>query len=83
MNEAVSFLFIVAVPVVVAAGALVSLFAVGALFYFLEHPGEITSRIQAALRGRPKPSKPVPPDHYYKAYWSTDHLRGPQEHPRK
>jgi hypothetical protein len=70
MSELVAFLFILAVPLVVAAGAVATLFAVGALFDALDHPGEVASRIQAALRGRPKPSKPVSPDHYYKAYWT-------------
>jgi hypothetical protein len=70
MNELVQFLFILAVPVVVAAGALVSLFAVGALFDALDNPGEISSRIEAAFRGKPKPPKPAPPDHYYQAYWA-------------
>ena len=32
--------------------------------------GDISSRIEAAFRGRQKPSQPVPDDHYYKAYWA-------------
>jgi hypothetical protein len=64
------FLFIVAVPIVVSAGAVVTLFAVGALFDALENPRELSSRIEAAFRGKPKPSKPAPADHYYKPYWS-------------
>ena len=47
-----------------------TLFAVGALFDALENPRELSSRIEAAFRGRPKPSKPAPADHYYKPYWS-------------
>jgi len=70
MIELVQFLFILAVPVVVSAGAVVTLFAVGALFDALENPGLISSRIEAAFRGKPKPSKPPPADHYYKPYWA-------------
>jgi hypothetical protein len=70
MSAAVAFLFIVAVPIVVVAGALVSLFAIGALFDALENPTEISARIEAAFRGRQKPSQPAPADHYYQAYWS-------------
>jgi hypothetical protein len=64
------FLFIVLVPVVLVAGALVSLFAVGALFDALDHPGELRGRIEGAFR-RP-PAAPQPPDaeHYYKPYWA-------------
>jgi len=80
MAQAGEFLFIVAVPVVLALAALVSLFAVGALFDALDNPGEISSRVEAIsrrVRGwiegifhrPPKPPSPPPPDHYYKAYW--------------
>jgi hypothetical protein len=48
----------------------VTLFAVGALFDALENPALISSRIEAAFRGKPKPSKPAPADHYYKPYWA-------------
>lgn len=68
--EIVQFLFIVAVPLVLVAGAVATLFAVGALFDALDNPGEISGRIEAAFRGRPKPSKPAPADHYYKRYWA-------------
>ena len=64
------FLFILAVPVVVVAGAVVTLFAVGALFDALDNPGEVSGRIEAFFRGRLRPSKPAPADHYYKPYWS-------------
>ena len=65
------FLFIVLVPVVLVAGGLVSLFAVGALFDALDHPGELRSRIEGAFR-RP-PAAPQAPDaeHYYKPYWAA------------
>ncbi len=68
--EIVQFLFIVAVPLVLVAGAVITLFAVGALFDALDNPGELSSRIEAAFRGRPKPPRPVPANHYYKPYWT-------------
>jgi hypothetical protein len=70
MSAVMAFLFIVAVPIVVVAGALVTLFAVGALFDALENPAEISGRIEAAFRIRLLPSKPAPADHYYQAYWA-------------
>jgi hypothetical protein len=70
MNELAAFLFIVLVPLVAVAGAVATLFAVGALFAILDNPGDISSWIEAAFRGRQKPSQPVPDDHYYKAYWA-------------
>ena len=66
----IQFLFILAVPVVVVAGAVFTLFAVGALFDALDNPDEISGRIEAFFRGRLRPSKPAPADHYYKPYWS-------------
>jgi hypothetical protein len=64
------FLFIVAVPIVAVAGALVSLFAIGALFDALENPGELKTRIEGLFRRPPKASQPAPADHYYKPYWA-------------
>ncbi|HWW93507.1 MAG TPA: hypothetical protein VN375_09090 [Vicinamibacteria bacterium] len=64
------FLFIVAVPFIVAAGAVVTLFAVGALFDALEHPDRLGQRIEAAFRRAPKPPQIAGPDHYYRRYWS-------------
>jgi hypothetical protein len=70
MSAIGAFLFIVVVPIVLVAGGLVSLFAVGALFDALENPAEISARIEAAFRGRPVRSGPAPADHYYQAYWA-------------
>ena len=64
------FLFVVAVPFVVVGGALVTLFAVGALFDALEHPDNLGQRIEAAFRRAPKPPQIAGPDHYYRRYWS-------------
>lgn len=65
----VQFLFIVAVPILVVAGGLVSLFAVGALFDFLDHQEAVARRIEAAFRRPPKTPTTVGPDHYYRPYW--------------
>jgi hypothetical protein len=64
------FLFILVVPIVVVAGAVVTLFAVGALFDALDNPSELSARIEGFFRGRLRPSKPAPADHYYKPYWT-------------
>ncbi|HSB61704.1 MAG TPA: hypothetical protein VLI67_08285 [Vicinamibacteria bacterium] len=63
------FLFIVAVPVVVVAGGLLTLFAVGALFDFLENQEAAARRIEALFRRPPKAPKTPGPEHYYKPYW--------------
>ena len=70
MNELVAFGFIVLVPLVAVAGAVVTLFAVGAIFATLDNPGDLSGQVEAFFRGRLKPSKPVAEDHYYKQYWA-------------
>ena len=69
MNQVLGFLFIVAVPLVVVAGGLVTLFAVGALFDFLENQEAFAKRIEAAFRRPPKTPTGTGPDHYYRPYW--------------
>jgi len=69
MNQVLGFLFIVAVPLVVVAGGLVTLFAVGALFDFLENQEAFAKRIEAAFRRPPKTPTATGPDHYYRPYW--------------
>jgi hypothetical protein len=64
------FGFILLLPLVVIAGALVTLFAVGALFDALDHPQELRGRIDAAFRRPPRPPRMTRPDHYYQPYWS-------------
>ncbi len=64
------FLFILVVPLVAVAGAVVSLYAVGALFLILENPGALTERIESAFRRPPKPPKDAGKDHYYRPYWA-------------
>jgi hypothetical protein len=75
LQAGVQFLFIVAVPFVVVAGGLVTLFAVGALFDALENPGELQSRIDGLFRRPPAPPKTPGPDHYYQPYWSPPEPR--------
>lgn len=70
LDTVVQFGFIVLVPIVLAAGGLVTLFAVGALFYVLEHPDEAKARVDTLFRPSPPPGKPVQPDHYYRPYWN-------------
>lgn len=65
------FLFIVLLPVIIVAGALVTLFGVGALFDALDHPDEVRGRIEAAFRRPPRPPREAGPDHYYRPYWSA------------
>ncbi|HVQ30300.1 MAG TPA: hypothetical protein VMV21_12005 [Vicinamibacteria bacterium] len=62
-------LFIVLVPLLVVAGGLVSLFAVGALFDFLENQDAFAKRIEAAFRRPPKTPTTAGPEHYYRPYW--------------
>jgi len=69
MAAAIQFLFIVLVPLVVVGGAMVSLFAVGALFDALEHPGDVRQRVEGLFRRPVPPPKPLGPDHYYQPYW--------------
>jgi hypothetical protein len=70
MAEAIQFLFIVLVPLVVVAGGLASLFAVGALFDALEHPADVQTRIEGLFHRPPRPPRTPGPDHYYQPYWS-------------
>ena len=70
MTQLVQLLFILVVPLIVVAGALVTLFAVGALFNALDNPGALSERIEAAFRRPPKVPKPAGKDHYYRPYWA-------------
>jgi hypothetical protein len=70
LEKALGFALILFLPLVVIGGALVSLFAVGALFDALDHPREVRGRIEAAFRRPPPPARMTAPDHYYQPYWS-------------
>jgi hypothetical protein len=68
-TDLAQFAFIVALPLVAVAGGLVTLFAVGALFDALEHPGELRGRIEGIFRQPLKAAKLAGKDHYYRPYW--------------
>ena len=71
MVNLVYYAFIVALPIVLVVGGLVSLFAVGALFDALDNPGELKTRIEGAFRGVPVIARPLSTEHYYQPYWRT------------
>jgi hypothetical protein len=72
MTELIQFLFIVLVPLVLVGGALVTLFAVGALFYTLEHPDEVRQHVDGLFRRPPAPPRTPGKQHYYRPYWSPE-----------
>jgi hypothetical protein len=65
----VQFLFIVLVPLLIVAGTLVGLFAVGALFDLLDNPGQARARVEGLFRRPPAPPRAPDKDHFYQAYW--------------
>ena len=67
----IEFLFIVAVPLAVVAGAVVTLFAIGALFDALDNPQALVPRMRAIFRHPPRPPKTPGRESYYKAYWAS------------
>jgi hypothetical protein len=68
----VQFLFILAIPLVLVAGGLVTLFAIGALFDALENPGELKGRIEGAFKRPPREPRATGPDHYYRPHWQAE-----------
>jgi hypothetical protein len=62
-------LFIVAVPLVAVAGGLLTLFAVGALFDFLDNQQRAAGRIEALFRRPARTPVDAGPEHYYRPYW--------------
>lgn len=67
----IQFAFVVLLPIVLVAGGLLTLFAVGALLYALEQPAEVKDLISGAFRRPPAPPKEPGPEHYYKPYWAA------------
>jgi hypothetical protein len=65
------FLFIVALPIVLVVGGLVSFFAVGAFFEALEDPAVLGKRIEGAFRKPAAAPKPIAADHYYQQHWAA------------
>jgi hypothetical protein len=75
------FAFILAVPLVVVAGGLVTLFAIGALFDALENPGELKGRIEGAFKRPPREPRAPGPDHYYRPHWQAEAAKPPAAAP--
>ena len=71
MLSIVQFAFIVGLPILLVAGGLVTLFLAGALLEALEHPEQLSARIEAAFRRPPRPPKAPSEEHYYKPYWQA------------
>ena len=72
MGESIAqFAFILVLPLVLVAGGLVTLFLVGAVLEALEHPDQLSARIESAFRRPPRPPKAPPAEHYYKPYWQS------------
>jgi hypothetical protein len=71
MLNLLQFAFVLVLPVVLVAGGLVSLFALGALFDGLDHPDELKGRIEGAFRRPPRPPRTPGKEHYYRAYWKS------------
>jgi hypothetical protein len=72
LQTVVQFAFILLIPLVVVAGTLVGLFALGALFNALEHPEEMRARIDGLFRRPPKAPRETAPDHYYRPHWKAE-----------
>jgi len=69
LEKVAGFLVVLMLPLVIVGGALVSLFAVGALFYDLENPQDLRARIEAAFRRPPRAPRLAGRDHYYRPFW--------------
>jgi hypothetical protein len=65
----IEFLFIIAVPLVVVAGALVTLFAAGVVLQAIERPQDLRGIIEQAFRRAPKAPRTPGQEHYYRPYW--------------
>ena len=65
----VTFTFVFLIPLVLVAGGLVSFFAVGALFDFLDNPEALQKMIEDAFRRPPKDPETPGKKHYYRPYW--------------
>jgi hypothetical protein len=70
MEQIFQVAFIVVLPLVAVAGAVVTLFLVGALFDLLEYPDEARKRVEAIFRQPPSPARTTGVDHYYRPHWA-------------
>ena len=71
MLQVIQFAFIVLVPLLLVAGGVASLFAVGALLDALEHPEALRGRIEGLFRPVLKAPRATGAKHYYKPYWES------------
>jgi hypothetical protein len=69
MEQLLRFLFIPGLAIAATVGGLVALFAVGALFDFLDNPTAGSRAVEALFRRPARPSKTAGPEHYYRPYW--------------
>ena len=77
MTDLLQFAFIVVLPLVLVAGGLLTLFAVGALFDAMEDPQALRARVEGAFHPIARSARIPGADHYYQRYW----LRGPKTPP--
>jgi hypothetical protein len=70
-QDVLGFAFVLVLPLILVAGGLVSLFAIGALFDALDHPEELRERIEGAFRRPPATARAPGRDHYYRPFWSS------------
>ncbi len=67
----IQFAFIVLLPLVVVAGAVLSFFAIGAIFDTLDNPAQLRSRVEGLFHGSATvKGRDVRPGHYYRPYWA-------------
>lgn len=69
MADLLQFAFIVVLPLVIVAGGLASLFAVGALFDALDDPQGLRARIDGLFKRPPRQARMTTEKHYYRPYW--------------
>ena len=69
ITDLLQFAFILALPLVIVAGGLVSLFAVGAAFDALDDPQGMRARVDGLFRRPPREARTTGPKHYYRPYW--------------
>jgi hypothetical protein len=77
LEKTLGFALILLLPLVIIGGALVTLFAVGALFDALENPAEVSRMIEAAFRRPPRAARATAADHYYQPYWQPPKPKTP------
>lgn len=70
-NDLVLLAFILAIPLVLAAAAVVGFFAIGALFDALDSPEALQARIEAAFRKPPAEPRKPGRGHYYRPFWAS------------